>query len=243
MSQSESTTDRSGTVARRTALLSAAATVMLVPRPSPAQSRSPAKSAESPAPTPAERDALADLVTQDLLYDAASPVLGNPAGEVTMIEFFDYRCPYCKLMAPKLVTLIGKEPRLRLVMKEYPILGSPSIVAAKVALVAARHGKFAPFHAAMYALSGPLDQPKVMEVAQSIGLDPATVGDQMNDDALIAELRRNLALGEIVGAKGTPVFIIDGQAIPGAVPLDVLEEMIDASAKSRKKGKANATER
>ena len=78
---------------------------------------------------------MSTLVDEDLLHDAASPILGNPQGDVTMVEFFDYRCPYCKMMAPRVAALVAGDHGLRLVMKEYPVLSRESIVAAKVALV------------------------------------------------------------------------------------------------------------
>lgn len=181
-----------------------------------------------------QQAAMGALVTEDLLHDPASPVLGNRTGDVTMVEFFDYRCPYCKVMAPKLRELLGQDAGLRLVMKEYPILSSQSIFAAKVALVAQRYDVYAAFHAAMYALNGPFDDQRVLRVAQSVGLSPTTVRQDITDDLVLAELRRNLALGELIGVKGTPAFIIGGNVVPGAVPIDTLKNLIAAARKKQK---------
>lgn len=213
-------------VARRIALISLAAA--MAARAWPAMSQQSPASPGSETPGREERDAISALITEDLLHDPAAPVLGNPQGDVTMVEFFDYRCPYCKLMAPSLAALIGRDHGLRLVMKEYPVLSRESIVAAKVALVAARHGAYGAFHTAMFALKGPLDEATVMQVAQSVGVAPEMARAEMADPAILAELRRNLALGAVIGVRGTPAFVIGSSIVPGAVSIDDLAKLIAA---------------
>ena len=137
-------------------------------------------------------------------------MLGNPDGDVTIVEFFDYRCPYCKLMAPRMAEMLSKDSGLRLVMKEYPILSRPSIYAAKVALVAARHNSYAAFHTAMFALAGPFDDGRTLQVAQSVGLSRDTVQVEVERDDILGEIRRNIALGALIGFQGTPAFIVNG---------------------------------
>ena len=202
---------------------------------------SPAAAQQSSAP-PARHDknearAVAVLVNEDLVEDRASPVLGNPQGDVTMVEFFDYRCPFCKLMAPKLLRLIAADPQLRLVMKEYPILSPQSVTAARVALVASRHGRYAAFHRAMYGLDGPFDESKLLDVAKQVGLDPAVVRKEMNVPWIDAELRRNLALGQIIGVTGTPAFVVDHKVLLGAVPIATLKRLIADARKTNGAGK------
>ncbi|WP_287786426.1 DsbA family protein [Acidiphilium sp.] len=189
---------------------------------------------ESVAQTQNQQDAMGGLVTEDLLHDATSPVLGNRDGDVTMVEFFDYRCPYCKVMAPRLTALIGRDPGLRLVMKEYPVLSRESIFAAKVALIAARHGVYAGFHKAMFGLSGQLDDQKTLQVAQSVGLSNDAVRAELGDREIAAELRRNLALGQLIGVRGTPAFIVDRGITPGAVATEVLAKMVEDARKKPK---------
>jgi protein-disulfide isomerase len=201
----------------------------------------PAAAQQSPAP-PAPDDhyearTLSVRVNEDLVEDRASPVLGNPQGDVTMIEFFDYRCPFCKLMAPKLLRLIAADPQLRLVMKEYPILSPQSVTAARVALVASRHGRYAAFHQAMYGLDGPFDESKLLDVAKQVGLDPAVVRKEMNVPWIDAELRRNLALGQIIGVTGTPAFVVDHNVLLGAVPIATLKRLIADARKTNGPGK------
>ena len=110
---------------------------------------------------------------QDELYnDPSSPVGGNPKGDVTIVEFFDYRCPFCKLVQPSIEALLEQDSNLRIIYKEYPILGEPSIFAARVALAARKQGKFDAFHVAMMATKGEaaIDDRVVLDVAQSVGL-------------------------------------------------------------------------
>jgi len=232
MPLSASPNDRLGDRSRRVLLLATPFVLGLGARLARAQS-TPGP-AETPAPMSSLTKAVDALVAQDLLNDPASPVLGAQTGDVTMVEFFDYRCPYCKQMAPELPKLIAADPGLRIVMKEFPILGPASVIAARVALVAAAHGKYPAFHAAMFAFSGVIEEAAVLEVAQSVGLDPATVHNEMNGPGIEAELRRNHALAEIMGIGGTPTFIIGGTVLPGAVPVDNLKRLIGDQRKRAK---------
>ncbi len=217
---------------RRNVLASALLGLALVTTGAAQAQRVPKPDA-APAITLRQEQGIAQLIYENLFHDAASPVLGNPQGDVTMVEFFDYKCPYCKIMAPRVVALMKSDPKLRVVMKEYPILSRQSIIAAKVALVAARHGKYAAFHAAMYALPGPFDEQKVLEVARSVGLDPTIVRQEMKAPGIMAELNTNVALGEALKLQGTPSFLIGEQVVPGAVPLATLRKLV---ATARAKG-------
>src|SRR6516165_11096043 len=105
----------------------------------------------------------------DVFQDPASPVSGNPKGEVTLVEFFDYNCPYCRVMVPLLTQAEAADPWLRIVYKEFPILGPGSEFAAKAALAANKQGKYVTFHRALYQLGGPVDEAKVLEVAANVG--------------------------------------------------------------------------
>jgi protein-disulfide isomerase len=137
-------------------------------------------------------------------------------------------------MAPELPKLIAADLGLRIVMKEFPILGPQSVIAARVALVAAAHGKYAAFHAAMFAFNGPYEAAKILAVAQSVGLDPAVVHNEMHGPGIDAELLRNRALGAIMGIRGTPTFIIGAAIVPGAVPVDELKRLINDERKRAK---------
>jgi protein-disulfide isomerase len=106
-----------------------------------------------------------------LVADPAAPVAGNPNGDVTIVEFFDYRCPYCKQVQPSIRELLGSDKQIRFVYKEFPVLGKESVFAGKAALAAARQGKYEPFHNALMANKGQLSDDVVFKTADSVGLD------------------------------------------------------------------------
>jgi protein-disulfide isomerase len=168
-----------------------------------------------------------------LNHDPAAPVIGNPEGDVTLVEFFDYRCPYCKRMTDTLAQLVEEDPNLRLDMKEYPILSEESLIAARAALAADRQGKYESFHFALMEGGGGCTEGEIMAVAESVGLDLAKLRADMQDPEIEAALRRNHVLAERVGVSGTPAFIVDDMLLPGATSLEQLRAMIaEARAKA-----------
>lgn len=164
-----------------------------------------------------------------LTEDPAAPVIGNPEGDVTLVEFFDYRCPYCKQMTETLAQLIEEDPNLRLVMKEYPILSQESLNAARAALAAQRQGKYEAFHFALMEGGGGFTDDEIMAVAESVGLDVAQLQADMQDAEIEAALRRNHSLAERVGVSGTPAFIVGDTLLPGATSLEQLRALIAAA--------------
>jgi protein-disulfide isomerase len=158
-----------------------------------------------------------------LLHDPMSPVMGNPDGDVTLVEFFDYRCPYCKSSAPIIADLIKSDPRLRVVMKEFPVLGPESTYASRVALVAARHGKYAAFHDIVLGFKGTLDNAETLELAGQIGLDPDRTKTEAEDPKLDAIIQANLDLAHTLAIDGTPTFVIGKFIIPGVASIDDLK--------------------
>ena len=169
----------------------------------------------------------------ELDRDPDSPVVGNPDGDVVVVEFFDYRCPYCKRMTDILAQLIEEDPNLRLVMKEYPILSQESLNAARAALAAQRQGKYESFHFALMEGGGGFTDDEIMAVADSVGLDVAQLQADMQDPEIEAALRRNHGLAERIGVSGTPAFIVGDVLLPGAVSLEQLRALIaEARAKA-----------
>ncbi|HEV2674394.1 MAG TPA: DsbA family protein [Aliidongia sp.] len=168
---------------------------------------------------------------EELDHDPTSPVLGNAKGDVTIVEFFDYRCPYCKVTAPTLQTLIAQDPKVRVVMKEFPILGKESVFASRVALVAKKHGKYAEFHQAMFALKTKVDDAQTLEVAKSIGLDPAQVKKEAESSDIDAILKNNYDLAKALNVSGTPAFVIGDTLLPGAVELKDFQDAVAAARK------------
>jgi len=166
-----------------------------------------------------------------LEQDPTSPVLGNPKGDVTIVEFFDYRCPYCKLTAPTLQTLIGQDGNIRLVMKEFPILGKESVFASRIALAVRKHGKYAEFHQAMFALKTKVDDAQTLGIVKAIGLDPTQIQKEADGSDIDAILKQNYDLAKQLNLSGTPAFVIGDALLPGAVELKDFE---DAVATARK---------
>lgn len=168
-------------------------------------------------PTAAQTAAPGDAVIlqhQDaLLHGPASKVLGNPRGDVTIIEFFDYACPYCKAAEPRLEAFLKADKNARLVVEEFPILTPQSAIASRAALAAARQGKYAPFHQALMMYRGGLDEDAIFGVARDVGLNLARLRRDMDDPKLAAAIALNLKLAQVIGAHGTPTFIIDGRIL------------------------------
>ena len=160
---------------------------------------------------------------------------GNPQGDVTLVEFFDYRCGYCRNMAQALRGLIGHDPKLRYVFKDMPILSPESATAAKAALAAARQGKYAEMHFALMQAKE-LDPASVLDLARQTGLDPQRLASDMEDPAITAKLEENLRLAQTLGIDGTPSFVVGDQVIAGATEIARLAELI---AGERQKARAN----
>lgn len=175
----------------------------------------------------AQRRALSER-RRELTQDPDAPVVGNPQGDVTLVEFFDYQCGYCKAVHPELIRLMEAEPKLRVVMKEFPILGPASVTAAKAALAARRQGKYLELHNALMEQRGQLDEAKVMRAAASVGLDVERLKADMEAPEVAAHLARNLRLAEDLQISGTPAFVVGNTVVPGAVSLETLLELVRA---------------
>ncbi|MEE4451922.1 DsbA family protein [Novosphingobium resinovorum] len=154
-------------------------------------------------------------------------VLGNPNGKVTLVEFSDYACGYCRQSLPDVAQLIAKNPDLRIVVRELPIIGPQSPEAARMALAAAEQGKYAQFHDAMYK-AGQVDAPTIAAVAKAIGLDLDRARRIAASPTVEAEIGRNLEMAQRLGFSGTPSWIAGDRLIPGAVGFDSLSEAVKA---------------
>lgn len=183
------------------------------------QERQRAAEAENLKRTIAER-------SEEILNDPAAPVGGNPDGDVTLVEFFDYNCPYCRRVAPTVAELEETDADLRVVYKEYPILGPGSQFAARAALASRRQGKYLPFHNALMQATEQVTEESVMEIAREVGLDTERLEQDMQDPAIQEAIARNLGLANALGITGTPSFIIGQEIVPGAVDLRTLQGLI-----------------
>ena len=157
----------------------------------------------------------------------ASSWKGAAKPEVTLVEFFDYACPYCKASNPAVERLLQEDKDLRVVYRELPILGPDSVTAARLSLEASKLGRFARFHDALWAAGRPAPE-TIAAAAQNAGIAPTAV----RDPEIEAELSRNMKLAGALGATGTPVFVVGDRVMNGAVGYDALK---DAIAKARDK--------
>jgi len=174
----------------------------------------------------------------EVFQDPDSPVSGNPNGEVTLVEFFDYNCPYCRVMAPLIAQAEAADPKLRIVYKEYPILGPASSFAARAVLAANKQGKYVAFHRALYQVPGRVDEAKVLEVATSLGLDVEQMKADMQDAAIDAILEKNEKLAHALNITGTPGFVVGDVITAGATTnLEALEALIDKGRTSQRSTK------
>jgi protein-disulfide isomerase len=183
------------------------------------QDRQRAAEAENLKQTIAER-------SDEILNDPAAPVGGNPSGDVTLVEFFDYNCPYCRRVAPTVSALEKGDPDLRIVFKEFPILGPGSQFAARAALASRKQGKYVPFHNALMQASEQVTEESVIEIAGTVGLDPEQLRADMQDPAIDAAIARNLQLANALGITGTPSFVIGDRVVPGAADLGTLQGLV-----------------
>jgi len=163
---------------------------------------------------------------QELLHDPESPVSGNPKGEITLVEFYDYRCGFCKKAASAVTELQKVDPRVRVVYKDFPILGEPSELAAKAALASRAQGKHRAFHEALLASHADMTKKEIMKIAVSVGLDARRLEADMANPKWQAVIDKNRALARAIGISGTPGFIVGTELVPGALDLNGLKELI-----------------
>jgi protein-disulfide isomerase len=165
----------------------------------------------------------------DLFSDPSSPVLGSPDADVTIVEFFDYHCGYCKQALGTISKLLESDKKVRLILKEYPILSEDSKMASKAAL-AVNHiakDKYFDFHKAMFAAgSSAINENVIAAEAKKLGIDPVKLKKEMEDPSIQAELDKNRELGAAIGAMGTPAIIIGENFYPGAIPYEFMQKAV-----------------
>jgi protein-disulfide isomerase len=165
-------------------------------------------------------------------------VIGDPQGDITLIEFLDYNCPYCRKAVGDVKALIKADPKLRVVLKEFPVLGPDSVEASRVALAARpqlRGGKLFEYHTKLMETQGRVNGERAKSVARDVGLDMARLEKDLASSEINAALQENMALADKLGLTGTPAFIVGEEIIPGAVGVEPLRQLI---AETRKCGKA-----
>lgn len=184
-----------------------------------------------------QRDAVAQKGVSEnqaeLYRDPDSPVAGNPNGDVTIVEFNDYQCPYCKKAHLAMKSVVGADGKVRVVYKDLPILGDASKIAAQAALASVKQGKHQALHNALMEFGGKLDRDKILEIAVGVGLDRAQLEKDMEDPKIKEIIERNLSLASSLGVRGTPAFVIGKQFVPGAVDAAALKQLIADARKGQ----------
>jgi len=169
----------------------------------------------------------------DLHQNKTSPVIGNPNGDVTIVEFFDYRCGYCKRVFPTIQALLKEDGNIRYVLKEYPILGPDSLIASQASLAVWEQEpkKYLPLHTALMKVRGQLNQTKILNVARKLGINTDMLQKGMKGVMVRGELNKNMELAEALGISGTPAFVIGQQLVPGAISKEELKKLIATARK------------
>ncbi|UWQ19048.1 DsbA family protein [Jannaschia sp. M317] len=165
---------------------------------------------------------------RDLLErDPNAPVLGNPDGDVTVVEFFDYNCPYCRRAGEQVSDLLARDDNVRVVYREWPILGDGSVFAARAALASRAQGKYGAFHEALMGARGRVDERIVLQIAASVGLDLDQLQTDMDAPEVQAHIDTTFELARSLGFSGTPSFVVGEQLAPGLVDADQLLAMVE----------------
>jgi protein-disulfide isomerase len=156
---------------------------------------------------------------EELANDPFTPVVGNPDGDVTVIEFFDYRCPYCISVAGNLRASVQADGNIRLVMKEFPILGPDSEYVARVALAASKQGEYEKIHFAFMSTKTKVTKASALKLAEKIGLDMDRLRADMESEEISQEIQNNRRLASELQIRGTPSFVIGDNVVRGAVDM------------------------
>jgi protein-disulfide isomerase len=171
---------------------------------------------------------------KEVLFNSSHQVtLGNPHGDVTMVEFFDYNCGYCKRALGDMLQLLKTDPNLKVVLKEYPVLGPGSVEAAQVAVAARMQDKtgkkYLEFHQKLLGGHGPADKAHALAAAKEVGFDVARIEKDLGSDEVRETLKENLKVADAIGLDGTPSYIIGSDVVIGAQGYDALKEKVDAA--------------
>ncbi len=177
----------------------------------------------------AARDAIA--ASRDALFSHGDPVAGNPSGDVTIVEFFDPRCPYCRQINPALEQMVDTDHGLRLIYKDMPILGPPSLLGSRALLAADRQGGYRKMRAAMMSDSPDTNDATIASQAERVGLDVARLQRDMQDPAIQQRLDDNIALAQRFGIEGTPAFVVGQQLVVGSQLTDIQNAIGQARAR------------
>lgn len=171
---------------------------------------------------------------ETLEQDPNAPVLGNPDGDVTVVEFFDYNCPYCRRVKPHMEALLAADTNVRVVYREWPILGEGSVFAARAVLASRKQGKYDEFHWAMMGLNGRAEEANVIRAAAQIGLDIAQLRQDMDAPKVAEHIETSMRLAGTLGFNGTPSFVIGETLVPGLIEADQMIKLVNQARAAEK---------
>jgi protein-disulfide isomerase len=177
------------------------------------------------------QDALAGV--RDKLVSPADPVAGNPNGDVTIVEFFDVRCPYCKRIEPVMAQFLTRDKGVRLVYKDLPILGPASTLGSKALLAAQRQNAYEKLRDAVMKLPPDITTAMLQTEVKKLGLDWTKLSRDMEDATVKQQIDANLALAHTLNIQGTPALIIGNEIVPGAIDIDELTRLVAAARQAK----------
>jgi protein-disulfide isomerase len=189
----------------------------------------------APGPGSAHDDHDKVLTEALVLRDPEVPVIGNPNGDISIVEWFDYNCPYCRKVAPELRQVVEDDGKVRLVLKDWPILGEVSKLSARLVLAAKYQDKFLPAHEALIGVSSRLTEPRVRELlaAAKVDMDRLNKDIEANGKAIDAVLSRNNDQALAFEFRGTPAFIVGKYRVPGVLSMNEFEQVIADARKAK----------
>jgi protein-disulfide isomerase len=192
----------------------------------------PFMAAAAVADVPTASDETVAQKATALLSDPSSPVIGNPHADVAVVEFFDYACPYCKAVEPRLEAMLRSDHGTKLVLKEFPILTPESMIATKAALASVKQGRYAQFHEALMAYKGPLQDSVIFDTAKNVGLDVSRLRKDMAAPEITDEIIANFNLARSQHIFQTPGFIVGNHILTGpSADIDFPKAVAAARAK------------
>lgn len=169
-----------------------------------------------------------EKMKEQIFNDPQNAVLGNPNGDVTLVEYFDYNCPYCKQAVPDMENLMNTDPNLRVVMKEFPILSQESLQAARIAAaVVLAGGDYRTFHVKLFETNGKVGKQDALKAAAAVGLDPAEIDKAAQDPQIAEIIQRAYAEAQALNITGTPSYVIGDTVMAGRVGEQQLRRMVE----------------
>ncbi len=167
----------------------------------------------------------------EIFSTADGTIIGNPKGDVTLVEFFDYNCGYCKQMFPAMLETLKQDGKVRLIVKEFPILGAPSVMASRAALAARKQNKYVEFHTALMSHKGALTEGVIFQTAKDVGLDSKKLEADMKAPEVDEIIKANHKVASDLNIEGTPAMFVGETFVNGAVDKTKLAEMIASARK------------